>query len=107
VREEELLLTLKAWREDRGEPDTLLLSALRQALVLLSGRTNLNPLPEALAPAALELAAGALNRRGQEGEAVRREGGLSVSFGGLSPETARLIRRYLPAEAGFPDASGA
>ena len=60
-----------------------------------------------LAPAALELAAAALNRRGQEGEAVRREGGLSVSFGGLSPETARLIRRYLPAEAGFPDASGA
>ena len=55
----------------------------------------------------MELAAGALNRRGQEGEAVRREGGLSVSFGGLSPETARLIRRYLPAEAGFPDASGA
>ena len=107
MQEEELLLELKAWRDGEGEPDGLLLSALRQALVLLSGRTNLNPLPEALAPAALELAASALNRRGQEGEAVRREGGLSVSFSGLSPETARLIRRYLPAEAGFPDAPGA
>ena len=106
MREEELLLTLKAWRADRDEPDALLLSALRQAMAALAGITGLSPLPEALAPAALELAAGVLNRRGQEGEAVRREGGLSVSFGGLSPETVRLIRRFLPAVAGFPDAPG-
>ena len=107
MREEELLLTLKAWREDRREPDALLLSALRQSINTLAGLTGLAPLPEALAPAVLELAAACLNRRGEEGESLRREGNLSVSFEGLSPETARLVRRFLPAVAGFPDAPGA
>ena len=107
MQEEELLLELKAWRDGKGEPDGLLLSALRQAIAVLSGLTGLFPLPEALAPAAVELAAVRLNRRGEEGESLRREGNLSVSFEGLSPETARLIRRFLPAVPGYPDAPGA
>ena len=105
MQEEELLLELKAWRDGEGEPDGLLLSALRQAIHTLAGLTGLASLPEALAPAVLELAAVRLNRRGREGENIRREGSLSVTFGGLSPETVRLVRRYLPAAAGFPDAS--
>ena len=104
MQEWDLLPELKAWR-GTGEEEELLLSALRQAIAVLSGLTGLFPLPEALAPAAVELAAVRLNRRGREGESVRREGSLSVTFGGLSPETARLIRRYLPAAAGFSDAS--
>ena len=100
----ELLEELRTWREGRGEDDGLLLSALRQAIGLLNGLTGLNPLPEALAPAALELAAVRLNRRGTEGEKARREGSLSVSREGLSPETARLIRCFRAAKAGVPDA---
>ena len=107
MQEEELLLELKAWRDGEGEPDGLLLSALRQAIRTLAGLTGLAPLPEALAPAVLELAAACLNRRGEEGESLRREGNLSVSFEGLSPETARLVRRFLPAVPGYPDAPGA
>ena len=107
MQEEELLLELKAWRDGEGEPDGLLLSALRQAVRTLAGLTGLAPLPEALAPAVLELAAARLNRRGEEGESLRREGNLSVSFEGLSPETARLVRRFLPAVPGYPDAPGA
>ena len=103
MQEWDLLPELRAWR-GTGEEEELLLSALRQAIAVLSGLTGLFPLPEALAPAAVELAAVRLNRRGREGESVRREGSLSVTFGGLSPETARLIRRYRPAAAGFPDA---
>ena len=106
MQEWELLPELRTWRGTE-EPDELLLAALRQAIAVLSGLTGLSPLPEELAPAAVELAAVRLNRRGREGESVRREGSLSVTFGGLSPETARLIRRYLPAAAGFPDASRA
>ena len=104
MQEWDLLPELKAWR-GTGEEEELLLSALRQAIAVLRGLTGLSPMPEALAPAAVELAAVRLNRRGREGESIRREGSLSVTFGGLSPETARLIRRYLPAAAGFSDAS--
>ena len=103
MREWDLLPELRTWLGTE-EKDELLLSALRQAIAVLSGLTGLSPLPEELAPAAVELAAVRLNRRGGEGESVRREGSLSVTFGGLSPETACLIRRYRPAAAGFPDA---
>lgn len=106
MREWDLLPALKSWRAELEEPEGLLVCALRQALAVLTGLTGLDPLPEALAPAALELAAARLNRRGGEGEGVRREGGLSVSYEGLSPETARLVRRFRPAEAGFDDAPG-
>ena len=107
MQEEDLLPELRAWRNGEGEADSLLLSALRQAFGTLAGLTGLSPLPEALAPVAIEMAAARLNRRGEEGESARKEGNLSVHFEGLSPETARLIRRFLPAVAGFPDASGA
>ena len=103
MQEWDLLPELRTWRGTEEE-DELLLSALRQAIAALSGLTGLTPLPETLAPAAVELAAVRLNRRGREGENIRREGSLSVTFGGLSPETARLIRWYRPAAAGFPDA---
>ena len=103
MQEWDLLPELRTWRGTEEE-DELLLSALRQAIAALSGLTGLTPLPETLAPAAVELAAVRLNRRGGEGESLRREGSLSVTFGGLSPETACLIRRYRPAAAGFPDA---
>ena len=49
MQEEKLLLELKAWRDGEGEPDGLLLSALRQSINTLAGLTGLAPLPEALA----------------------------------------------------------
>ena len=104
MQEWDLLEMFRAWRQEEGEEDALLLSALRQALLTLSGLTGLSSLPQALAPAALELAAVLLNRRGREGESGRREGSVSVSFEGLSPETAMLLRQYRPAKAGFADA---
>ena len=103
VQEWDLLPELRIWLGTE-EKEELLLSALRQAIALLSGLTGLSPLPEALVPAAVELAAVRLNRRGREGESIRREGSLSVTFGGLSPETARLVRSYLAAKAGYADA---
>ena len=104
MQEWELLAELRAWRAEEEEADGLLLSALRQALALLSGLTGLDPLPEALRPAALELAAARLNKRGAEGESARREGALSAGYEGLSPETARLVRSFLAAKAGYADA---
>lgn len=103
MQETDLLLSLRAWRPDPAEPDAVLLSALRRALQLLRGLTGLDPLPFSLEPAALELAAGYLNRRGSEGEDARTEGGLTVRWAGLAPETARLLHSFLPARAGFPD----
>ena len=100
-----LLPALRAWRDGQGEGDALLLSALRWALCTLRGLTGLAVLPSELAPAALELACARLTRRGSEGAGARREGNLSVRYeDGLSPETARLVRRYRPAVAGCPDA---
>ena len=104
MEEMDLLCPLKRWRRDRGEDDALLLAALARAAVTLRGLTGLERLPDTLAPAVMELAEISLNRRGREGENARTEGGLSVTLGGLSPETAALVRRYTPARAGFADA---
>ena len=56
MREWDLLPELRTWLGTE-EKDELLLSALRQAIAVLSGLTGLSPLPEELAPAAVELAA--------------------------------------------------
>ena len=104
MQEWDLLSDLKAWRDGRDE-ESVLLSALRQALALLRGLTGLSSLPPELAPAALELACLRLNRRGTEGEASRKEGAVGILYDALSPEAAGLIRRFTAARAGFPDAS--
>ena len=104
MEELDLLVSLKHWRASKGGEDALLMEALARSAAVLRGLTGLSDLPDALAPAALELAEISLNQRGREGERSRTEGSLSVTLGGLSDASAALVRRFIPARIGYAHA---
>ncbi|MBQ8082477.1 MAG: phage head-tail connector protein [Clostridia bacterium] len=96
-----LLPRLKALLElDHTEEDPLLLALLLHARDTACALTGREELPEALAPAVVEMALCAYNRRGSEGEASRSEGGVAVQYEGLSEGVRGMLRRYTLARVG-------
>lgn len=88
--------------EGEGRED-LLQDLLLQAVSYAEAYTGRDFLPKGLLEGAvLELAAGAYNRLGLEGEASHAEGGLSMALEGLPEHLRRLLDLYRVAKAGSP-----
>ena len=83
---------------DADDPELLglLLEQAEGTLLALTGRKSL---PEALHGALLTLAAVYFNRRGMEGETLRKEGPVTHGNGGVPDEIIRACRPYTLAKA--------
>lgn len=74
--------------------DVLLQGYLRDAGYFLLATTGQATIPAALEGAQIDIAVAAYAKRGAEGESAHSEGGVAVTYEGLSPALQALIRAH-------------
>jgi len=91
----ELLDKLKRRLKITGtDSDALLTDMIEDAENYVKGYTGRDAVPALCTPAVLDLAAGAYNQLGLEGEKSHSEGGISVSLEALPEHMKQLLNRY-------------
>ena len=94
---ERLKLRLEITTNNR---DALLNDLLLDAESYIQGYTGRHRLPILLQGMVVEMAAGAFNRLGAEGEASHNEGGVSVTLQDMPKRMTRLLDMYRLAKVG-------
>ena len=82
------------------DKDALLADLLEDAESYIKAYTGRARMPAMLAPVAVELAAGAYNRLGIEGETMHSEGGISMNVTGLPKHLRDVLNNYRMGKVG-------